>query len=103
LGDPLEKRFLWRAIHSTNHGALRKYYMTRNRLYMRKHFPEFRAPYLKMVLLDALKVLLIEDDKRRKIECMMHGALDFMRGNMGKWDAWHPSTGAGTRSGRGER
>lgn len=102
VGDPLARRFLWRTIHSTNHSAVRKYYMTRNRLYMRKHFPEFGAPYLKMVLLDAVKVLLVEQDKRRKLACMAHGALDFLRGTMGEWQVKQSSSVPYTRGGRHE-
>jgi rhamnosyltransferase len=84
IGEPLSRKVLWRTIHTTNHNAVRKYYMTRNRLYMRKHYPEFGAPYLRMVLLDALKVVLVEEDKARKLRLMAKGAIDFCRGAMGE-------------------
>jgi rhamnosyltransferase len=84
VGAPFARKVLWRTVHTTNHSAVRKYYMTRNRLYMRKNFPEFGAPYLRMVLLDALKVLLVEDEKLPKLRLMIKGAVDFHRGVLGE-------------------
>jgi rhamnosyltransferase len=84
VGAPISRKVLWRTVHTTNHSAIRKYYMTRNRLYMRKHFPEFGAPYLRMVILDVLKVVLVEDEKLRKLRFMTKGALDFHRGVLGE-------------------
>jgi rhamnosyltransferase len=84
LGEPIRKRFLWRHIRSTNHGHLRKYYMTRSRLYMRKHFGEFGCPYLRMIMVDALKVMLIEKQKTLKLLFMLRGVVDHFRGVKGR-------------------
>jgi rhamnosyltransferase len=84
IGEPLVRRFLWRQIRSTNHNHIRKYYMTRSRLYMRKTYPEFGAPYLKMIFVDFLKVLLVERQKLLKIKFMARGAVDHFKGLTGK-------------------
>jgi rhamnosyltransferase len=84
VGTPMTGRVLWRTVKSTNHSPVRKYYMTRSRLYMRKYFPEFGSPYLEMIVTDALKVLLVEGQKARKLYFMVRGVIDHFRGIRGK-------------------
>lgn len=84
VGEPIRKKVLWKYVQSTNHSAVRKYYMTRSRLYMRKHFPEFGSPYLEMILTDAVKVLLVEEQKVQKLLFMLRGCVDHLRGVSGR-------------------
>lgn len=83
LGEPLTRRVLGREVQSSNHQPLRKYYMTRSRLYMRKNYPEFRFPYLRRIVTDAVKVVLVEERKALKLFYMLRGAVDHFRGVKG--------------------
>jgi len=87
LGSPLSGSFFGIKVSSWNHDRIRKYYMMRNRLYMRFRFPEFRRPYFRRILSDVMGVLLLEEDKWAKLSAMMEGGGDFFAGRMGKWDA----------------
>jgi rhamnosyltransferase len=84
VGEPFTAKVLWRRVSTTNHSYIRKYYMTRSRLYMRRNFPDFDAPYLKMIFIDFLKVLLIEKEKHLKVKYMLKGAFDYLRNVKGR-------------------
>ena len=60
--------------------------MTRNRLFMRKDFPESSSPLLKMIIMDILYILVIEDDKLNKLIHMGRGMRDYLLGRMGPID-----------------
>lgn len=90
LGDPVSISLFGVSISSTNHSSLRRYYMTRNRLYTRKH--NFRADVRNINLLivkEALRILLVEKQKLKKLKFMLLGVLDYLRGIKGKFDAHH--------------
>lgn len=62
------------------HPASRRYYITRNMLYvMRKYFPQFFLFGSKELIKSFLLILLIEDDKVAKLKAMCRGAVDFIR------------------------
>ena len=84
VGEPFTRRVLWRDVTTTNHGYIRKYYMTRSRLYIWRNYPEFGGPYLKMIWIDFLKVLLVEKEKYLKVKYMLKGAIDYFRGVGGR-------------------
>jgi len=76
-------------LNSTNHNAVRRYYMTRNRLYCIFRYIRFDP---KMMLTDALaivketiKIILIESDKKKKILSTYRGFKDFFNRKMGKY------------------
>lgn len=83
VGDPISKLFCGVRISSDNHTAIRKYYITRNVLYMRKYFSEFGGQHVKYLLITALKVMLVESDKLNKLHYMISGAIDHMLNKMG--------------------
>ena len=85
VGDPLSAVLAGIRFSVMNHGWQRKYYIMRNRLYLRKMFPDFPRPYFRMIVNDILGVLLLEGDKMRKINAMAAGIMDFQRGRLGKW------------------
>jgi len=84
VGAPLRTRLLGRNIVAGGHSAIRKYYMVRNALYMRKRYAAFGAPYLEMILLMAIGVLVLEQDKWSKLGHMLKGAWHYFRGFTGK-------------------
>jgi rhamnosyltransferase len=83
LGANLEKNFFGKKITVFNHSALRKYYITRNYLYMNKKYlfsyPKIifwmNKQYLKIVF----SILFIEPDKLNKIKYSIFGIIDFFK------------------------
>jgi rhamnosyltransferase len=87
LGRTTFHRFLGIRFGVTNHSAERRYYITRNRLrLLRRYAADWPWVWreIKAMLLQAAKVVLIEDDKWRKIRAMVAGTLDGLSGKVGK-------------------
>jgi rhamnosyltransferase len=78
-------------FETTNHSAVRRYYLIRNRIATeRKYFRTFPLWTVKDLIhthKDVLKVLLGESDKRQKITAMLKGLMDGLAGRMGKMPA----------------
>lgn len=68
----------------TNHNYIRRYYITRNKLYMMKMFPKLRTKYLVGITIDFFKILYFEKDKKRKIKYFFKGIKDFFNNKKGK-------------------
>lgn len=87
LGRTTFHRFLGIRFGVTNHSANRRYYITRNRLRLLKRYAA-DWPWvwreIKAMLLQSAKVVLIEDDKGRKIRAMVAGTFDGLSGKVGK-------------------
>jgi len=87
-GNYTRRRFLWRHVSTTNHSALRQYYIMRNRMYMWKTYgkthPDFVRHDKKTFPKQLLKMLLIENDRWAKIKMMAKGAMDCRRNRFGK-------------------
>jgi rhamnosyltransferase len=84
VGVPSKIKIFGLNILSSNHGAARKYYMTRNSLFMRRHYRDFGAPYLEMIFLMFLGTLILEDQKLTKTAHIIKGAWHHLRGIKGK-------------------
>jgi rhamnosyltransferase len=90
VGRPTKFQLLGREFETTNHSAGRKYYQTRNHLWTmgrpRLDIVWWReaAKETKSMVWDTCKVILVEDDKLKKILRIAQGALDAMAGRMGK-------------------
>ncbi len=84
VGSPLTRKRLGRVFVSYNHNADRKYYMTRNMLYMRRHFGESGNKYLRIIFMDMVNIIFIEEDKYNKLKSMLIGSFDFYMGRMGR-------------------
>ena len=56
LGEITKKFF----IKSTNHNYLRRYYITRNKLYLQKKYPSLKKVYIKSIIKDLIKILLVQ-------------------------------------------
>ena len=83
---------LWKdkKIWYSNHSPIRRYYITRNRLYFIKKYnhkyPDFCKTELKKMSKEAAKILLFESQKIPKIKAIFYGFFDFYRGISGKTD-----------------
>jgi rhamnosyltransferase len=86
IGSPVELDIFSFKFSSSNHNPQRYYYIARNRLYLRKEFPDFYRPYARMLLRDIVNIVLIEESKYRKIRAVIFGITDHFRGKYGRRD-----------------
>lgn len=86
IGQSERRRFLWKRPVVHHHGALRKYYIARNRVYMMKKHSELFGAYLKLQVKSVLLILFYECDKIDKLSAIFRGVYDGIRGRMGKCD-----------------
>lgn len=68
----------------TNHNYIRRYYITRNELYMLKKYSFLKRRYLREILKDTIKIILFEKDKIKKLKMIYLGIKDFKNGITGK-------------------
>lgn len=88
LGKIGEVNLLFRKVYPTNHSALRLYYRTRNRFYVKKvfkkDFPEFFKQESKDFWRTFLKVILFESDRLKKIRYSFKGYNHYKKDIFGK-------------------
>ena len=88
LGNVKYHRFMGMRFKTTNHSAQRKYYITRNRLYVMTKYFLFDFKFFRREFWELIKsfftVLLLEDDKAKKITAMLRGVGHFATGRFGK-------------------
>ena len=88
VGEPVENKFLGFRITSSNHHWLRRYYQVRNSLYLRSWYPAESKPlilYLRDIFEMLIGIVALERDRRRKLNAMLIGALDFKGNRLGAW------------------
>lgn len=87
LGDINKKTILGKTIFVTNHSAIRRYYITRNRHYLydlyNEDFLEYCALELNRTKHELLKIILFEDHKIDKIKAIYRGYRDYKKGKTG--------------------
>lgn len=66
-------------LSTYNHNAFRKYYITRNSIYLSHKYPQYLNPYLMYlrIVKRILIVILIEDEKKKKLASMFKGIKDW--------------------------
>lgn len=88
LGDIVPIRLLGKYLFSvTNHNYIRRYYITRNALYVKKKYKHIYPNdlyKLSSVYKDFIKIVLFENDKVRKIKSILCGVKDYRRNVYGK-------------------
>lgn len=89
LGNNLEKTVLFKKRSSLNHGAIRKYYMFRNRLYVYDKYKDMDEKFfykhcIRRNFRDIRKILLVEEDKWNKLKHCWRAYQDYKAGRMGK-------------------
>ncbi|HSQ40765.1 MAG TPA: hypothetical protein VLM37_00635 [Fibrobacteraceae bacterium] len=79
--------------YASHHSPLRRYYMTRNRLWTIFHYRKSHQAFFRSELRDMAhelgKVLVYEDHKIQKLWMFLCGVLDFLRGHMGERSRLH--------------
>lgn len=84
LGDSEEKNVLGKKILITNHSPIRRYYMSRNILYMIQKYPELRIKYLIFLFLEWIKILFLEENSIKKLKYSIKGIQDFLYKKVGR-------------------
>jgi rhamnosyltransferase len=87
LGKTTFHKMFGRNLPVTNHSPTRRYYMTRNSLYVSCRYPRERSWIRHNSLntfIDAMKILLFEKQKLAKLRFMIKGIVDCLRGRMGQ-------------------
>lgn len=71
----------------TNHSKLRRYYITRNRLFVRKKYKNISAVFNKtekrVFMNDILKIIFFEQDRIQKLKSIIRGYIDYRKDNFG--------------------
>lgn len=84
LGSVKERRFLFFRFQTTTHDAARRYYITRNMLYVMSLYPmNFFLFGMKELVKSFMLIVLFENDKVKKLHYLFSGVFDFMRGRYG--------------------
>jgi rhamnosyltransferase len=86
LGRITFKRFMGKKLVATNHSAARRYYMTRNRLFVLLQHPRdlsWMRFDVHEIFRELASILLVEEHKVAKIRMMVRGAVDCARGKWG--------------------
>ena len=87
LGQSKHVSFLSKKAIVTNHSSLRRYYITRNRLYVHKKYKNISSVFNKIekriFINDILKIILFEDDKILKFKSIVRGYLDYRKNKFG--------------------
>ena len=88
IGQPTERWIGRRAVHPTNHSAVRRYYITRNRFLVWRRYCRIDPRYVAKDIIasqkELLKLLLFEQDRMGKLRAMLAGIVDGTRGVTGK-------------------
>ncbi|MEH6607259.1 MAG: glycosyltransferase [Pseudomonadales bacterium] len=84
VGEPISVRIKGRTVKSMGHGYTRKYYIYRNRLIVRKQYPEFTERYLRSCFFDFFKMIRLERDRIRKSYFILKGIVHYFIGRTGK-------------------
>jgi rhamnosyltransferase len=88
IGHPQRSTFLGKGYFPTHHSAVRRYYMSRNRLVLWKQyifvFPRWIARSVSDAILETIKCFLGENDRPHKLRNFVLGSWDGLIGKMGK-------------------
>ncbi len=88
LGDPTEHVVLRKSIIVTNHAPYRRYYNSRNRIYLYKRyvlvFPAWVVSDACNLSKEIIKIFLFERDRKHKAAKIIKGIVDGLLGKMGK-------------------
>lgn len=91
LGQITEHHFLWKRVQVTNHPAVRRYYMSRNRLILWRRYWAGESAWvrhdIRSFLVESMGILLYERNRWAKLGMLIRGILDAFRGVRGQWKA----------------
>ena len=86
LGESEKVKFLFLKSNITNHSYVRRYYMTRNCLYLASHYWSEIPETIRKMTADNFKMIIFEKEKLKKIRSILLGVFDFLRGHYGKYN-----------------
>jgi len=86
LGESETVKFLFFKTRVTNHNYIRRYYMTRNNLYIAVNYWREIPETIRKMTADNFKMMLFEKERLKKIRSIMLGVFDFLRGHYGKYN-----------------
>ncbi|MBQ9013244.1 MAG: glycosyltransferase [Bacilli bacterium] len=88
LGESQTVKSIFGKFNTSNHSALRRYYMTRNRFYTWEKYKDLNSFTLnrdkKLFKKEFIKIILGEKDKINKIKMVFKGYKDYKKGIRGK-------------------
>ena len=88
LGESQSVKSVFGKFNTSNHSALRRYYMTRNRFYTWEKYKDLNSFTLnrdkKLFKKEFVKIILGEKDKMNKIKMVFKGYKDYKKGIRGK-------------------
>ena len=88
LGESQSVKSIFGKFNTSNHSALRRYYMTRNRFYTWNKYKNLNSFTLnrdkKLFKKEFVKIILGEDDKLNKVKMVLKGYKDYKNGVKGK-------------------
>lgn len=88
LGESQSVKSILGKFNTSNHSALRRYYMTRNRFYIWEKYKDLNSFTLnrdkKLFKKEFIKIILGEKDKVNKIKMVFKGYKDYKKGVRGK-------------------
>jgi len=92
-GSLTRHRFLWRRLTTSNHSALRRYYITRNIILFYRKYWRFDARWVLRnvcnAVIEVVKIVLFETNRREKLNAIGMGVVDGCRGITGRTDRIH--------------
>ena len=91
LGAMKSKKLFGKTIYYTNHNYMRRYYITRNSLYVwniyQKEFANYVKNDKKRNFINIVKILFLEKEKYIKFRSILCGIIDFYKNTFGKFNA----------------
>jgi len=88
LGELQQKKLLGKSLTVTNHNFIRRYYITRNLLWVYNNYHPQKIRVIKFTLnylwWAMITILLYEKDKSRKFKSVLKGYKDYKKGELGK-------------------
>jgi rhamnosyltransferase len=88
IGQPTRRWIGRRAVYPTNHSAVRRYYITRNRFFVWRRYWRTETRYVARDILasqkELVKLVLFEQDRCAKVRAMAAGLRDGLRSVSGK-------------------
>ena len=80
LGSSSKKNLIIKQVEYTNHSYIRRYYITRNRIYVWKKyfrkFPKFILKDINGAFKEVIKIIFFESDKKLKLKMILKGCRD---------------------------
>lgn len=84
VGNTRTHSLLFFDVQCSHHSYVRRYYITRNRMYLSSLYPELKRAYLVRNMVSMFKILLFEADKQRKLLAFVEGIKDHYKKRYGK-------------------